>query len=235
VSVNFAEPTGHERLVIDPRLACLVTAYGTDGCRRYLEELRWPGGVECPRCTSERLLWLEARGKYHCYTCRYQFRVTAGTLLHDSNLPLWKWLVAVSLMLSVERGLPATQLQKILGGSYKTAWFLEHRIRAAMAPPVTPGAPVGFAGPGRRRATGSPTARATDAVAPPASLAVLQRVLAGPYRKLSTKHLAAYWDELRWRAGHDASPAGFRETVLALLQGDPLTYAALTAPEAVTA
>ena len=63
-------------------------------------DLRWPGGVECPRCSeSTRLLWLDSRSKWHCYACRYQFSVTAGTLFHSSHLPVWKWFVAVHLML----------------------------------------------------------------------------------------------------------------------------------------
>ena len=102
-------------------------------CRRYLSELRWPGGVECPRCSEHvRLLWLTSRSKWHCYSCRYQFSLTAGTVFHSSHLPVWKWFVAVELMLSSPTGLSAYELRRALGGSYKTAWFAAHRIRAAM-------------------------------------------------------------------------------------------------------
>src|SRR5262245_43733802 len=102
-------------------------------CRRYLQSLRWPGGVECPRCVeSERLLWLETRAKWHCYSCRYQFSVTAGTLFHNSHLPLWKWFVSVQLMTETPHGISANRLRQILGGSYKTFWFTTHRIRVAM-------------------------------------------------------------------------------------------------------
>ena len=66
----------------------------------YLERLRWPGGTRCPRCDSTSVLRLQARRKYHRATCKYQFRVTAGTHLHDSHVPGWKWLVAVDLMMS---------------------------------------------------------------------------------------------------------------------------------------
>jgi hypothetical protein len=76
---------------------------------------------------------LEARRKYHCAGCKYQFRVTAGTRMHDSHVPGWKWLVAVDLMMSSSpQRLPAQQLNALLGGSYKTAWFLAHRIRDAL-------------------------------------------------------------------------------------------------------
>ena len=102
-------------------------------CREFLADLRWPGGVECPRCSeTSRLLWLESRSKWHCYSCRYQFSVTAGTLFHSSHLPVWKWFVAVHLMLAAPNGLSANELRRAIGGSYKTAWFAAHRIRAAM-------------------------------------------------------------------------------------------------------
>jgi transposase-like protein len=102
-------------------------------CREFLAALRWPGGVECPRCSEKsRLLWLASRSKWHCYSCRYQFSVTAGTLFHSSHLPVWKWFVAVHLMLDSPRGLSANALRRTIGGSYKTAWFAAHRIRAAM-------------------------------------------------------------------------------------------------------
>jgi transposase-like protein len=102
-------------------------------CRAFLADLRWPGGVECPRCSeTSRLLWLGSRAKWHCYRCRYQFSVTAGTLFHGSHLPVWKWFVAVHLMLSTPNGVSANGLRRTLGGSYKTAWFAAHRVRAAM-------------------------------------------------------------------------------------------------------
>ena len=102
-------------------------------CRSFLADLRWPGGVECPRCSeTSRLLWLTSRSKWHCYCCRYQFSVTAGTLFHSSHLPVWKWFVAVHLMLTGPNGVSANELKRTLGGSYKTAWFAAHRIRAAM-------------------------------------------------------------------------------------------------------
>jgi transposase-like protein len=102
-------------------------------CRALLADLRWPGGVECPRCSeASRLLWLTSRSKWHCYGCRYQFSVTAGTLFHGSHLPVWKWFVAVHLMLISPNGVSANELRRTLGGSYKTAWFAAHRIRAAM-------------------------------------------------------------------------------------------------------
>jgi transposase-like protein len=103
-----------------------------DKCRAYLEELRWPNGVECPRCEAETVSRLAARQKFECSKCRYQFSVTAGTLFHDSHLPLWKWFLAIYLTCESKKGISAKQLQRTLDVSYRTAWYLAHRIREAM-------------------------------------------------------------------------------------------------------
>jgi len=117
----------------DPLLRRLVAERGIqEGSRTYLERLRWPQGKQCPRCDSRAIVKLESRRKDLCATCKYQFRVTAGTRMHLSHLPGWKWLVAIDLMMSAPDGLSAYELRRVLGGSYKTAWFLEHRIRAAL-------------------------------------------------------------------------------------------------------
>ena len=123
-------PAQLRRLRRRPRLV-RGEEHGDDGCRLYLEHVRWPYGVECPRCSSSDVLWLDRRRRHHCRGCRYQFRVTARTVFHDSHLSLPKWFLAISLMLSSESGFSAAQLQRVLGGSYKSAWFLEHRIRSA--------------------------------------------------------------------------------------------------------
>jgi transposase-like protein len=132
-------PSKAERLALakaaDPVLRRRVREHGIrEGSRIYLEGFRWPDGAWCPRCDSSRVLWLQERRKYHCAVCKYQFRVTAGTRMHLSHLPGWKWLIGIELMMGAPDGHPATQLQQLLGGSYKTSWFLEHRIRAALPP-----------------------------------------------------------------------------------------------------
>lgn len=106
--------------------------HSEDKCRAYLEELRWPDGVKCPRCESTKISRLADRKQYECSDCRYQFSVTAGTIMHDSHLDLWKWFLAIYLMVESKKGISAKQLQRMLGGSYKTAWYLCHRIRDAM-------------------------------------------------------------------------------------------------------
>jgi transposase-like protein len=103
-----------------------------DKCRVYLEELRWPNGVECPRCKSKSISRIKERNQFDCNACRYQFSVTAGTIMHDSHLDLWKWFLAIYLMCESKKGISAKQLQRMLGGSYKTSWYLCHRIREAM-------------------------------------------------------------------------------------------------------
>jgi transposase-like protein len=175
-------------------------------CRLYLQQLRWPGGVECPRCDErDRLLWLDAREKWHCYSCRYQFSVTAGTLFHSSHLPLWKWFVSVQLMTETARGISANRLRHVLGGSYKTFWFTTHRIRVAM------------------RGRGQPILRSVVD-----DLAERRRV-AGPYHHLSDKYLDAYLEERRWLVENQDNPHVFRDTILALVRGEGLSYDQLVA------
>jgi transposase-like protein len=73
-----------------------------------------------------------ARNQFDCDTCRYQFSATAGTIFHDTHLPLWKWFLASYLICESRKGMSANQLKRILKVTYKTAWYLSHRIRAAM-------------------------------------------------------------------------------------------------------
>jgi transposase-like protein len=114
-------------------LVNLIERYRSeDSCRARLEELRWPDGVVCSRCESMNVASIEDRHQYQCRSCRYQFSVTAGTIFHDSHLPLWKWFMAVYLIIESKKGISANQLKRTLGVSYKTAWYLCHRIRAAL-------------------------------------------------------------------------------------------------------
>lgn len=118
---------------MDVNLVSLIERFGSEErCRAYLEELRWPEGVECPRCESRKVSRIVKRNQFDCDSCRYQFSVTAGTLFHDSHLPLWKWFLAIYLIVESKKGISSKQLQRSLGVSYKTAWYLSHRIRDAM-------------------------------------------------------------------------------------------------------
>ena len=115
-------------------LITLVEKYSDeDACRAYLEGLRWPDGVVCPHCGSKSISRVQKYHIFDCNSCRYQFSVTSGTIFHDTHLPLWKWFTAVYLMIESKKGISANQMKRTLGvGSYRTAWYLCHRIRAAM-------------------------------------------------------------------------------------------------------
>jgi len=105
---------------------------GEDECRAYLEELRWPGeaGIECPRCGGNTISRIRDRNQFDCDSCRYQFSVTAGTIFHDTHLSLWKWFAAVYLIVESKKDISAKQMERTLGTTYRTAWHLNHRIRA---------------------------------------------------------------------------------------------------------
>jgi len=127
-----------------------------DAAREYLEAKLWPSGPFCPHCgVIDNIYKLESKpdtknklrpGVYKCGGCRKQFTVTVGTIFEDSHIPLDKWLFATHLMCSSKKGVSALQLQrelwgeteakdgekKKINGSYRTAWFMCHRIRWAM-------------------------------------------------------------------------------------------------------
>jgi transposase-like protein len=111
----------------------LMDRFGTDDeCRMVLEELRWPQGAHCARCGSDKLSRMYKRDQFDCDACGYQFSVMAGTVFHDTHLPLRKWFMATYIMCESKKGVSANQLKRMLGVSYKTAWYLCHRIRSAM-------------------------------------------------------------------------------------------------------
>jgi len=112
----------------------LMQEFGSEEkCRAFMEALRWPDGIECPRCRSARVSRIKVRSQFDCDSCRYQFSATAGTIFHDTHLPLWKWFLAVYIMCESKKGVSALQLKRMLGTGYRTAWYLCHRIREAMA------------------------------------------------------------------------------------------------------
>jgi transposase-like protein len=298
----------------------LIEQYGSeDACHALLEELRWPDGVECPRCESKKISRIAKRRQFDCDGCRYQFSVRVGTLFHDSKLPLWKWFLAVYMMGESKKSISANQLKRMLGISYKTAWYLCHRIRAAMkdegaelltgiveADETFVGGKMRFpAGTSRqdmalhRRDNKTVVLGAVQRggkvrlrVAPDASSesvkgfladvvsddaeaiytdshrsyrgigdhntvhayvdhsrgqyvhgqihtntvesvwSLFDRSVIGAYHKLSVKHLPAYLDEAAFRWNNRFNPYLFRDTILALVEGDTLTFSELTAPKA---
>lgn len=113
-----------------------------DEARELLESIRWPNGIVCPKCNSDKGAYKlthkadskkpAREGVYKCKECRKQFTVTVGTIFEGSRIKLADWLMAVYLMVSSKKGISAHQLHRTLGVTYKTAWFMAHRIRYAM-------------------------------------------------------------------------------------------------------
>lgn len=113
-----------------------------DKAREHLEAIRWPNGPTCPHCgeaEGSNLKRLEGKshrpGLFQCNSCRQHFTVTVGSVFERSKIPLTKWLLGFHLMASSKRGISAHQLHRQLGITYKSAWFLAHRIREAMTDP----------------------------------------------------------------------------------------------------
>jgi len=108
-----------------------------DKARQALEAVRWPNGPVCPHCGSSERIALVAGvkhrpGLYYCNDCKGQFTVTVGTVFERSKISLSKWWLAVFLLSSSKKGISSHQLHRALGVTYKTAWFMTHRIREAM-------------------------------------------------------------------------------------------------------
>jgi len=117
-----------------------VLQWSDDQCREFLEAGRWPEGPVCPKCGAENPYRIERRSKtknivkslYRCRACRKDYTATVGTIFEDSKIPLQKWFAAIYLMASSKKGMSAHQLHRSLGITYKSAWFMCHRIREAM-------------------------------------------------------------------------------------------------------
>lgn len=106
-----------------------------DAAREYLEATLWPNGPVCPHCGTVNEAYKTAKtGVYRCGSkdCRKDFTVTVGTVFESSKVPLHKWLLATFLICSSKKGMSAHQLHRTIGVTYKTAWFMAHRLREAM-------------------------------------------------------------------------------------------------------
>ena len=109
--------------------------HNEDAAREYLERLRWPSERSCPHCgTVGRSFATQKRGVYRCGEpeCRMDFTVTTKTVMESSHIPLYKWVTAFYLMCSSKKGVSAHQIHRTVKISYKSAWFMCHRIREAM-------------------------------------------------------------------------------------------------------
>jgi len=113
-----------------------------DEAREMIESIRWPNGIVCPKCGSDKGAYkLQSKpesknkirpGVYKCKACRKKFTVMIGTIFEDSHIPLNKWLIAIYLMNASKKGISSHQLHRMLDITYKSAWFMSHRIRYAM-------------------------------------------------------------------------------------------------------
>lgn len=113
-----------------------------EACGRYLIARRWPNGVHCPRCGSTEVTALKDGFHWQCYACApttsYRFSHIAGTIFENTNKPLRDWFKVTHLMLTSKKGMSALQIMRFMGfGSYKTAWGMCHKIRAALVEPET--------------------------------------------------------------------------------------------------
>jgi transposase-like protein len=117
-----------------------VVRWTDEECREYLERMRWPDGPRCPKCGAEEPWKIErktpsknaVRTLYRCRACKRQFTATVGTIFEDSKIPLSKWFAAIYLMCASKKGISAHQIHRQLDVTYKSAWFMCHRIRYAM-------------------------------------------------------------------------------------------------------
>lgn len=137
---------------VDPEeinLATLAAQYSDeDKARKLFESWRWPNGPVCPHCQFNEVYKLKAKptsknpvgsGVYKCAACRKQFTARIGTVLEDSHIPFAKWIMAMFILCASKKSVSAHQMHRMIGVTYKTAWFLCHRIRYAMG--TNPDAP----------------------------------------------------------------------------------------------
>jgi len=108
-----------------------------EAARKHLERIRWPDGAYCPHCgEAENVKPLKGKshrpGLYKCYSCKGHFSITVGTVFERSRVPINKWILAAHLMAASKKGISAHQIHRTVGVTYKTAWFMLHRLREAM-------------------------------------------------------------------------------------------------------
>src|SRR5579884_1408182 len=120
-----------------PELLSDPVYHDEEAARLFLQEARWPNGVSCPFCgvlDDVKPLGGDSMGPgwFYCPHCQDKFTVRVGSVMERSHIPLHKWLLAFRLMASSKKGISAHQLHRTLGITYKSAWFMAHRIREAM-------------------------------------------------------------------------------------------------------
>lgn len=98
-------------------------------CLNFIEKIRWPEGIICPRCSEEKITKILTRSKYECYKCKYQFNAIAGTILSKTYIPLSKWMLAIYLFCSYNGKIKPVEITRVLDLPYKTGWYLFNKIK----------------------------------------------------------------------------------------------------------
>jgi len=98
-------------------------------CLKYIEKIRWPEGVICPRCGEHRVSIINTRDRFECYKCKYQFNAIAGTILSKTYIPLSKWILAIYLYCSHSGQIKPAELMRVLNLPYKTSWHLLNKLK----------------------------------------------------------------------------------------------------------
>lgn len=116
------------------KLIDIVTKYSNESeARKFLEQQRWGATPTCPQCASSRICRFSNGKELKCLDCRKRFTVTTGTAMHGTKLPLGHWVVGFTLMVMRRKGMPSTELARLLGITQKSAWHMLHRLREMMA------------------------------------------------------------------------------------------------------
>lgn len=225
-------------MAADMNLPLLFSKYGTDNhCRAVLGHLRWPDGPRCLRCGSANVVPISTRALNRCRDCQYQFSATVGTIFNDSHLPLTKWFLATYLMVESKKSMSANQLKRTLDVSYKTAWYLCHRIRKAMEdanPEPLDGiieVDATYIG-GKKKGIGRGNYRPhkTAVIAAVKRGGPFKRSIVGAYHQISVKHMEKYLDEQAWRFDNRSNPYLFRDTLLKLIEAKAMPFSQLVEP-----
>lgn len=194
-------------------------------CIQYLEAKRWNGVPKCPYCGSEKTS--PKRLRHTCSGCSNSFSVTVGTVFENSNLPLNKWFVAISIILSAKKGVSSLQLSRDIVVNKNTAWLLQMKIRSAMAD----GWLEGFLSEktltclkkrkfvaGKSKLRIPFTFKMSDVVRIDGFWSHLKRAVIGQFHRIDEYYLNRYVDEINFKRSFRSSPdSGFEELMKRLL------------------
>ena len=197
-------------------------------CIQYLEKKRWKGVPKCPYCGSEKSS--PKRLRHTCSGCSNSFSVTVGTVFENSNLPLNKWLIAITIILSAKKGVSAMQLSRDLSVNKNTAWLLQMKIRSAMEDgslsellpenEIAHSKKLKFVA-GKSKLRIAFTFKIRDVVRTDGFWSHLKRSIIGQFHRIDEYYLNRYVDEINFKCSFRSSPdLGFEELMRRLLFGN---------------